>query len=104
MSTVFLSAVRQARPHAVVVVDHFHVVQLANQAVTDVRRRVTWTLRGRRGRASDGEWQVRHLLIRARENLSQRRFARMWNTLVDLGDPGYDILAAYIAFDPPRVW
>lgn len=99
MSSVFLSAVRQALPHALVVVDHFHVVQLANQAVTEVRRRVTWTLRGR---TSDGEWQVRHLLIRARENLSERRFARMWNTLVDLGDPGYDILAAYIAKEKPR--
>jgi Transposase and inactivated derivatives len=102
MSAVFLAAVRQALPHAVVVVDHFHVVQLANQAVTEVRRRTTWTLRGRRGRAGDGEWQVRHLLIRARENLSERRFAKMWNTLVELGDAGYDILAAYIAKEKLR--
>ncbi|HEX6968202.1 MAG TPA: transposase [Micromonosporaceae bacterium] len=33
---------------------------------------------------------------RNRENLSKPRFARMWNTLIDLGDPGYDILAAHI--------
>jgi transposase len=102
MSSVFLSAVRQALPHAVVVVDHFHVVQLANQAVTEMRRRITFTLRGRRGRASDGEWQIRRLLIRARENLSERRSAKLWNTLVDLGDPGYDILAAYIAKEKLR--
>ena len=102
MSSVFLSAVRQALPQAVVVVDHFHVVQLANRAVTEVRRRTTWTLRGRRGRKGDGEWDVRHLLTRARENLSERRFARMWNTLVDPGDPGYDILAAYIAKEKLR--
>src|SRR5690606_14133083 len=49
-----------------------------------------------------GEWDVRHLLTRARENLSERRFARMCNTLVDLGDPGYDILAAYIAKEKLR--
>jgi transposase len=94
---VFASAVREALPNAKLVVDHFHVVQLANQAVTDARRRVTWTLRGRRGRTGDGEWEVRRLLMRNREDLSRRRFARMWNTLVDLGDPGYDILAGYIA-------
>lgn len=102
MSTVFLSAVRQALPHAIVVVDHFHVVQLANQAITEVRRRVTWTLRGRRGRKGDGEWDIRRLLLRAREHLSERRFARMWNTLVDLGDAGYHILAAYIAKEKLR--
>ena len=96
MCTVFASAIRHALP-ATLIVDHYHVVQLANQAVTDLRRRVTWTLRGRRGRTGDGEWEVRRLLMRNREDLSQRRFARMWNTLVDLGDPGYDILAGYIA-------
>ncbi|MFG1823653.1 transposase [Microbispora bryophytorum] len=31
-------------------VDHFHIVQLANAAVTEVRRRVTVQVRGRRGR------------------------------------------------------
>jgi hypothetical protein len=45
----------------------------------------------------DGEWDVRNLLRRNMEDLSHRRFARMWNTLVDLGQPGYDILAAYKA-------
>jgi transposase len=99
MCTVFASAVGQALPAARLVVDHFHVVQLANQAVTDVRRRITWALRGRRGRTGDGEWEVRRLLMRNREDLSPRRFVRMWNTLVDLGDPGYDILAGYIAKD-----
>ncbi|MFI7125656.1 transposase [Nonomuraea sp. NPDC050153] len=28
-------------PHATLVVDHFHIVQLGNQALTEVRRRVT---------------------------------------------------------------
>jgi transposase len=97
MCTVFASAVRQALPHATIVVDHFHLVQLANQAISDVRRRISWLLRGRRGRKGDGEWEVRRLLGRNLEDLSERRFARMWNTLVDLGDPGYDILAAYQA-------
>jgi transposase len=46
MSSVFKAAVRTALPHATLVVDHFHVVQLANQAVTEVRRRVTIQHRG----------------------------------------------------------
>jgi Transposase len=46
--------------------------------------------------------RVRNLLTHNREDLSQRRFAKMWNTLVDLGDPGYDILAAYIAKEKLR--
>lgn len=40
MCTIFKSAVRQALPHAQLVADHFHVVHLANAAVTEVRRRV----------------------------------------------------------------
>lgn len=102
MCTVFLCAVRTALPQATVVVDHFHIMQLANKALSDVRRRITFSLRKRRGRKNDGEWDVRNLLTRNREDLSERRFARMWNTLVDLGDPGYDILAAYIAKEKLR--
>lgn len=97
MCTVFASAIARSLPQATIVVDHFHVVQLANQALTEVRRRITWALRGRRGRKGDGEWEVRNLLTRNLNDLPERRFARMWNSLVDLGDPGYDILAAYQA-------
>jgi hypothetical protein len=43
-------------PNAKLVVDHFHLVKLANDAVTKVRRRVTWELRDRRGRELDPEW------------------------------------------------
>ena len=42
-------------PNAQLVVDHFHLVKLANDAVTGVRRRVTWELRNRRGRKVDPE-------------------------------------------------
>jgi hypothetical protein len=43
MCTVFKAAIRRVLPHALLVVDQFHVVQLANRAVTEVRRRVTLT-------------------------------------------------------------
>jgi hypothetical protein len=42
---------------------------LANTALIEIRRRTTWQLRGRRGRSGDGEWDVRRLLTRNRENL-----------------------------------
>ncbi|WP_449066803.1 transposase, partial [Planomonospora algeriensis] len=59
MCTIFKAAVRAALPHAVLVVDHFHLVQLANAAVTEVRRRVTVQVRGRRGRKGNREWELR---------------------------------------------
>jgi len=66
MSTTYRAAVRLALPHAVVVVDHFHVVQLANKMLSTVRRRATTEIRGRRERADDPEWQARRRLVRNR--------------------------------------
>ncbi|GAB2962548.1 transposase [Nonomuraea fastidiosa] len=37
MCTIFKAAVGQALLHATLVIDHFYVVQLANQALTEVR-------------------------------------------------------------------
>ncbi len=39
-----------------VILDRFHLVALANRAVTDHRRELAWTNRGRRGRKVDPEW------------------------------------------------
>lgn len=88
-------------PNAVLVVDHFHLVKLANDALTGVRRRVTFDAHGRRGRKQDPEWANRRRLLTARERLSPRAFATMWNTLVD-NDPSAQILAAYIAKEELR--
>jgi hypothetical protein len=46
LCTIFKTAVRAA----LLVVDHFHVMQLANIAVTEVRRRLSVQVRGRCGR------------------------------------------------------
>lgn len=102
MCTIFKSAVTAALPHAVLVVDHFHIVQLANNTVTEVRQHTTVLHRRRRGRKGDGEWDVRRLLGRNREDLTDRQFAKMWNTLVDLGRMGERILTAYIAKEKLR--
>jgi transposase len=52
MCSAYRAAVRAHLPQATVVVDHFHVVQLANQTVSAVRRRVTGRRADRPGRAN----------------------------------------------------
>ena len=64
MCTIYLSAVKRMLPHAKVAVDLFHVVQLAVKAVGDVRRRAIREKYGRRGKAGDPEYGIKHLLER----------------------------------------
>ena len=102
-AAVYASAIRTPGllPNAQIVVDHFHLVKLANDALTKVRRRVTWELRDRRGRRTDPEWANRRRLLRARERLSQKSFAKMWNRL-QAEDPSAQILSAWIAKEELR--
>ena len=88
-------------PNAELVVDHFHLVKLANDALTAVRRRVTFDAHGRRGRKQDPEWANRRRLLTARERLAPKAFASMWNALID-NDPSCQILSAYIAKEELR--
>jgi transposase len=77
MCSVFKSAIRTALPHTQLVVDHFHVVQLANATVTEVRRRVTIQVRGRRGRKGNREWELRNRLTRNADRLSDQHLAEL---------------------------
>jgi transposase len=102
-AAVYATAIRTPGllPNATIVVDHFHLVKLGNEAVTKVRQRVTWDLRDRRGRKIDPEWANRRRLSRARERLSDKSFAKMWNALIDADQTG-QILAAWIAKEELR--
>jgi transposase len=102
-AAVYASAIRTPGllPNATIVVDHFHLVALANDALTKVRRRVTWDLRDRRGRRIDPEWANRRRLLRARERLSDNSFAKMWNAIVSEDDTS-QILSAWIAKEELR--
>ncbi|MGX4692333.1 ISL3 family transposase [Streptomyces sp. JNUCC 63] len=102
MSTTYRAAVRTGPPGAVVVVDHFHVVQLADKMLSQVRRRTTAELRGRRGRATDPEWRARRKLLRNREGLTDEQFATMWNPLLGEGKTGQTLLTARIAKESLR--
>ncbi|MGB6455241.1 MAG: ISL3 family transposase [Streptosporangiaceae bacterium] len=79
---VYRSAVTNALPHAVIVVDHFHLVRLANQAVTRVRQRVTRQVYGRRSTTRDPAWANRRRLLRGRERLSEQQYMRMWTEIL----------------------
>lgn len=73
MCAAYRAAVREHLSHATLVVDHFHLVQLANQTLSQVRRRATATLRGRRVRKHDPEYGIRRRLLhnRNRDRLLQ---------------------------------
>jgi transposase len=84
-------------PNAQLIVDLFHVVQLANKMIGDVRRRVTFERYGRRGRATDLEYAIKNLLLRGAEKLSQRARGKLLCALSDLGDAGRQLSAAWRA-------
>ena len=97
----YAAAVRTALPDAALAVDHFHLVMLANKAVTAVRQRVTRELLDRRGRTTDPVWANRRLLLRAHERLSSAALARMWNGCIE-HDPTGQILSSWIAKEELR--
>jgi transposase len=79
-------------------VDHFHLVQLANQALTGVRRRVTVQVRGRRGRKGDREWELRNRLTRSAARMHEKHLDPMIDDLLALPTTiGTSILAAWNA-------
>lgn len=101
MCTIYASAVRRMLPSAVLVIDLFHVVQLAVKMTGDVRRRVVRTRYGRRGRSGDPEYGLKGLLVRNLEHLSPAQFAKVMNTL-GRDRHGQEILAAWIAKEKLR--
>jgi transposase len=102
-AAVYAAAIRTPGllPNARLVVDHFHVVKLANDCVTKVRRRTIWDQKGRRGRAVDPAWANRRRLLTGRQRLRPKAFAVMWNSLID-SDPSGQILTAWIAKEELR--
>jgi transposase len=101
MCSIYASAVRRVLPHAQLVVDLFHVVQLAVKMTGDVRRRAVREKYGRRGRSGDGEYGVKGLLVRNLEHLSPAQFAKVMDTL-GADRHGQEIAAAWIGKEKLR--
>ena len=74
-------ALRAGLPDAIVVVDAFHAVRLAQGAIDDVRRRVQQDTLGHRGRKGDPLYGIRRVLLRGAENLTERSYARLLASL-----------------------
>lgn len=102
LSASYAKAVRDALPDAVVVADKFHLVALGNQMLTEVRQHATRAVRGRRGRKKDPEWAARRRLLLGHERHNSESFSRMWNALVDAGDPGLEVLHTYVVKEELR--
>jgi transposase len=101
MCSVYASAVRRMLPAARLVVDLFHVVQLAVKATGDVRRRSVREKYRRRGRSGDPEYGVKGLLVRNLEHLGPAQFAKVMDTL-GKDAAGQQVLAAWIGKEKLR--
>jgi len=101
MCSIYASAVRRMVPHAQLVVDLFHVVQLAVKMTGDVRRRLVREKYGRRGRSGDGEYGIKALLVRNLEHLRPALFAKVIDPL-GADRHGQEIAAAWIGKEKLR--
>ena len=59
------------------VLDAFHIVKLAGDALDEVRRRVQQDTTGHRGRKGDPLYQIRLLLRASRDRLTKRQKERL---------------------------
>ena len=75
--TGFKTAAAEEIPAAVAVMDPFHVVRLAGDALNDCRRRVQQTTRGRRGRKNDPLYRDRRTLHTGADLLTDKQAARL---------------------------
>ncbi|MET1154686.1 transposase [Arthrobacter sp.] len=62
--------------------NHFHLISLANQAMTETRQNLSRQVKGRRGRAVDKAWAHRMLLLRGGDTLSCRAALRLEEVFV----------------------
>lgn len=76
-SAAFRKALRMWLPRTAVAVDHFHLVSLGNQAMTETRQNLSQQVKGRRGRGVDKAWSHRMLLLRAGDTLSDQAAHRL---------------------------
>jgi transposase len=99
----YASALRATLPHAVRVLDAFHVTRLGFAVVDDVRRRIQREQTGHRGRAGDPLFGIRRVLRRGFEHHSHRSWTQLLAGL-DAGDTDDEQLArAWIAAQELRL-
>jgi len=92
----YATALQAGLPDATLVLDSFHAVRLAQDAIDRVRRRVQQQTLGHRGHKGDPLYRIRRVLLRGAENHSASSYRRLLAGL-DAGDPDGEVAAAYIA-------
>jgi transposase len=92
----YATAIGDVLPDAVLVIDHFHAIRLASEAVNNVRRRVQQDTLGHRGRKHDPLYGIRRLLLRTWSNLNERGWERLRGGLA-AGDPDGEVAAVWLA-------
>ena len=75
--TGFKSAASEEVPDAGAVMDPFHVVRLAGDALDRCRRRVPQAINGHRGRKDDPLYSARRTLDTARDLVTDKQTARL---------------------------
>jgi len=91
------AAARTILPGVELVVDCFHLVQLANRKLADIRRRLARKHYGRNARRGDALWRVKGLLRRNAEDLTNDQLATLESELQQMGTYGRQILTAWRA-------
>jgi transposase len=93
----------QASPlgHATVVVDPFHIVRLANQAVTRARQRVQQETLEHRGWKGDPLYDIRKLLLLGAERVDETGWARL-HAALRAGDPDDTVTDTWVAKEKVR--
>ena len=75
--TGFKTAAEEELPEATAVMDPFHVVRLAGDAVEKCRRRVQQQVYGHRGRKEDPLYKARRTLLTGADLLTDRQYSRI---------------------------
>ena len=83
------------------VVDPFHVVRLANQALTRCRQRVQQDVFGHRGWSRDPLYATRKLFLLGAERVDETGWERIWVALRD-GDPDSEVQDCWVAKEKVR--
>ena len=92
----FKTATTEELPDATVVMDPFHVVRLAGDALDRCRRRVQQVLHGHRGRASDPLYRARQTLYTGASLLNPKQQARL--DALFTGDDHVEVEATWMVY------
>ncbi|MHB1010657.1 MAG: ISL3 family transposase [Cellulomonas sp.] len=97
----YANALRDELSEATPVLDAFHVVKLAGQAMDEVRRRVQQDTLGHRGHAGDPLYRIRNILRAGAHHLTERQWDRLTDCL-GRGDPDDEVLIAWQCYQQVR--